>query len=171
MARGRSRRLDRAAELTVIHRLGADRLDVAPGVGQGDPNVRGSDARSRLRGLGRRGHGRAAVRRPARSWCSWSRYGPIRTGGQTLPTGVPLRRSVRRTDLAAGCTTSSTRARWKYGALGGWRDVRARACFRSGFRLASRAVMISVWGVGIFRMASGLCWSRCCRLRGLGGRR
>jgi hypothetical protein len=25
--------------------------------------------------------------------------------------------------------------------------------------------MISVWGVRIFRMASGWCWSRCCRFR------
>jgi NADPH:quinone reductase-like Zn-dependent oxidoreductase len=47
----------------------------------------------------------------------------------------------------------------------------ARPCFRSGFRLASRGVMISVWGVGIFRMISGRCWSRCCRRRGWGVRR
>ena len=46
-----------------------------------------------------------------------------------------------------------------------------RACFGSGFGIVFVAVMISVWGVGIFRMASGLCWSRCCRSRGWGGRR
>ncbi|MGW7673804.1 hypothetical protein ACWGJX_43070 [Streptomyces sp. NPDC054775] len=40
-------------------------------------------------------------------------------------------------------------------------ETRTRPCFRSGFWSTSRAVMIMVWGVGIFLMSSGWCWSRC----------